>query len=251
MHIKRSSADAKLPGQPWEISNCLQSSFLLCYLRLILLPSDRLLLEQHRHNLLVSKYKPSNEPREQTPPNGAPSNEQLLAPYLFESRQFVPLILFTPQHMKRRMRKFYFEGVRMNDRGYYITFPNTDLGRRDAERCYKALSGTLMFTHTMIMRPFFHVTRKKVQRGGWRRTPRPPDLSTIPIFTRITKQPFNENQNLSLPSPNHSRDSIKWRTALHSFLLTTTWNTLCFPEIWTFRMTNSTERPRHCYFRGG
>jgi hypothetical protein len=163
----------------------------------------------------------------------------------------VPLNIFTPQHMKRRMRKFYFEGVRMNDRGYYIIFPNTDLGRRDAERCYKALSGTLMFTHTMIMRPFFHVTRKKVQRGGWRRTPRPLDLFTIPIFTRITKQPSNENQNLSLPSPNHSIDSIKWRTALHSFLLTTTWNTLCFPEIWTFRVTNSTERPRHCYFRGG
>jgi histone-lysine N-methyltransferase SETD1 len=80
-------------------------------------------------------------------------------PYLFVPHESVPVMTSTPPHMLKRMRHFNVEEVRMDKLGYYITFPDTQWGRSDAERCYRALDRTLMFSYTMIMQPFFYGTR--------------------------------------------------------------------------------------------
>ena len=84
---------------------------------------------------------------------------QLRQPYLFVPNESVPVMTSTPPHMAKRVRHFNVEEVKMDRLGYYITFPDTDWGRSDCQRCYKNLDGTLMFSYTMRMQPFLYGTQ--------------------------------------------------------------------------------------------
>ncbi|KAN0089891.1 histone H3-K4 methyltransferase Set1 [Hyaloscypha variabilis] len=98
---------------------------------------------------------------------------QLHQPYLFVPHESVPVMTSTPPHMAKRTRHFNIEDVKMDKLGYYITFPDTEWGRSDAQRCYKALDRTLMFSYTMVMQPFFYGT-KGVRRYSTHRVPDAP-----------------------------------------------------------------------------
>jgi len=98
---------------------------------------------------------------------------QLHQPYLFVPHESVPVMTSTPPHMAKRVRHFNIEDVKMDKLGYYITFPDTDWGRNDAQRCYKALDRTLMFSYTMVMQPFYYGT-KGVRRYSTHRIPEAP-----------------------------------------------------------------------------
>ncbi|KUJ07691.1 histone H3-K4 methyltransferase Set1 [Mollisia scopiformis] len=81
-----------------------------------------------------------------------PISAQLLhQPFLFVANDSVPVMPTTPPHMFKRCKHFQAEEVKMDQAGYYITFPTTELGRENCSRCYRGLNQTLMFNYTMIM----------------------------------------------------------------------------------------------------
>jgi histone-lysine N-methyltransferase SETD1 len=73
-------------------------------------------------------------------------------PYIFVSKESVPVLPTTIVHLKKRIRHFYFEDVRADRWGYYITFPNSSQGRMEMDRVQRAVDQTPFFTYTMAMK---------------------------------------------------------------------------------------------------
>ncbi|KAK4193025.1 putative histone-lysine N-methyltransferase, H3 lysine-4 specific [Podospora australis] len=93
-------------------------------------------------------WKPTGRPGIKTEPiQKTITNE----PYIFVSHKDVPVMPTTVAHMKKRMKMYKFEDVRADKSGYYLFFPNNDLGRSEAERCYKNTNRTPFFTYELVL----------------------------------------------------------------------------------------------------
>ncbi|KAH8596991.1 hypothetical protein B0O99DRAFT_98280 [Bisporella sp. PMI_857] len=119
-----------------------------------------------------------------------PVAEQLpVEPYIFVSKESVPVLPTTIVHMKKRIRTFHAEDVRLDRTGYYIIFENNTTGRDDMEACYRSVHKTPFFTYTMIMerRPYgtSGMRRSSFQRGSYQHRssdyPRRYDRSSVPL----------------------------------------------------------------------
>ena len=73
-------------------------------------------------------------------------------PYIFISKESVPVLPTSIVHLKKRIRHFYSEDVRADRWGYYIVFQNSSQGRTEMEKVQHAIDGTKFFTYTMIMK---------------------------------------------------------------------------------------------------
>jgi histone-lysine N-methyltransferase SETD1 len=73
-------------------------------------------------------------------------------PYIFVSKDSVPVIPTTIVHLKKRIRHFYFEDVRADRWGYYIIFQNSTQGRYEMDKVHRAIDQTKFFTYTMVMK---------------------------------------------------------------------------------------------------
>ncbi|KAH8804562.1 histone-lysine N-methyltransferase-like protein [Xylogone sp. PMI_703] len=104
-------------------------------------------------------------------------------PYLFVSKDYVPVIPATIPHMKKRIRTFAFDDVRADKSGYYIVFPNDSQGRLECERCYLAVHGTAFFTYELHAKMYLYGTsgshRDSAHRSGARRRSRSPDRKAL------------------------------------------------------------------------
>lgn len=104
-------------------------------------------------------------------------------PYLFVSKDYVPVIPATIPHMKKRIRTFTFDDVRADKSGYYIVFSNDSQGRLEAERCYHAVHRTAFFTYEMYIKMYLYGTsgsnRDSAHRSGGRRHSRSPDRKAL------------------------------------------------------------------------
>jgi histone-lysine N-methyltransferase SETD1 len=93
------------------------------------------------------------KPRVLTLIEDTPISTQLESdPYIFVSKESVPVLPTTIVHLKKRIRHYYFEDVRADRWGYYIIFPNSTQGRLELEKCYRAIDRTQFFTYTMSMK---------------------------------------------------------------------------------------------------
>lgn len=72
-------------------------------------------------------------------------------PHIFIPKTSVPVMPTTISHMKKRLKAFRFEDVRLDRSGYFIVFSNTNFGRAEADRCYRFAHGADLFTYRMIM----------------------------------------------------------------------------------------------------
>ncbi|WYZ38925.1 hypothetical protein EsH8_III_000839 [Colletotrichum jinshuiense] len=72
-------------------------------------------------------------------------------PYIFVAHEHVPVMITTIPHMKKRLKAFAFEDIRIDRTGYYIVFPNSYHGRNEAMKCYRAANHTDLFTYNMVM----------------------------------------------------------------------------------------------------
>lgn len=70
-------------------------------------------------------------------------------PYVFVAHEYVPVMPTTIEHMKKRLKTFRFTDIRADRTGYYIIFPDSTLGRSEAERCHINAQGTAFFTYTL------------------------------------------------------------------------------------------------------
>ncbi|CAI4210445.1 unnamed protein product [Parascedosporium putredinis] len=73
-------------------------------------------------------------------------------PHIFIAKSFVPVMATTIPHMKKRLKAFRFEDIRLDRSGYFIVFRNSSLGRSEAEKCYNSARGADLFTYRMGMK---------------------------------------------------------------------------------------------------
>lgn len=100
------------------------------------------------------------KPRVLTLIEDQPISEQLENdPYIFISKDSVPVLPTTIVHMKKRMRHWEFDDVRADRWGYYIIFKNSSSGRSQLDMCFNQVDRTPFFTYTMMMKAMPHGTR--------------------------------------------------------------------------------------------
>jgi [histone H3]-lysine4 N-trimethyltransferase SETD1 len=100
------------------------------------------------------------KPRVLTLIEDQPISEQLESdPYIFVSKESVPVLPTTIVHMKKRMRHWEFDDVRADRWGYYIIFKNSSAGRSQLDMCFNQVDRTPFFTYTMMMKAMPYGTR--------------------------------------------------------------------------------------------
>lgn len=72
-------------------------------------------------------------------------------PYIFISRDSVPVLGSTVPHLKKRFKAFDWREIRVDKTGYYIIFDDSKRGEDETVRCYKECNNGPMFTYTMAM----------------------------------------------------------------------------------------------------
>lgn len=72
-------------------------------------------------------------------------------PYIFVGSESVPTLPSIIPHMKKRLKNYGFEDIRLDKTGFYIVFRNSYTGRSEAERCFRAVNHTEFFNYNMAM----------------------------------------------------------------------------------------------------
>ncbi|KAK5993170.1 COMPASS component SET1 [Cladobotryum mycophilum] len=72
-------------------------------------------------------------------------------PYIFVGSESVPTLPSIIPHMKKRLKNYGFDDVRLDKTGFYIVFDNSFTGRTEAERCFRAVNHTEFFNYNMSM----------------------------------------------------------------------------------------------------
>ncbi|KJK77961.1 Histone-lysine N-methyltransferase [Metarhizium anisopliae BRIP 53293] len=94
-------------------------------------------------------------------------------PYIFISSDDVPILPSIVPHMKKRLKNYGFEEIRLDRTGFYVVFRNSFTGKSEAERCYRAVNHTEFFNYDMAMQ----LCLPRPTRGAdaeRRRSPSPP-----------------------------------------------------------------------------
>ena len=159
------------------------------------------------------------------PPTCSPSNARLLQPFLFISRKSVPLLRANVEHLKERMKTCNIEDVKMDNLGYYITFPNLYQGQMDAQLCYKICNRKAFSSHTIVLRPFFCVREDSAPwrqifpnaPASRRRSPHEALAEKLArLFGYNSMEHFMRSINLKFLDKCHYKDAeallISWRT---------------------------------------
>ncbi|KAF4336159.1 histone-lysine n-methyltransferase H3 lysine-4 specific [Fusarium beomiforme] len=71
--------------------------------------------------------------------------------YIYVTGDSVPVLPSILPHMKKRLKNYGFEEIRVDKTGYFIVFRNTFTGKSEAERCFRAVNHTEFFNYDMTM----------------------------------------------------------------------------------------------------
>ncbi|KAK2598964.1 histone methyltransferase set1 [Conoideocrella luteorostrata] len=72
-------------------------------------------------------------------------------PYIFIASEDVPILTSIVPHMRKRLKNYGFEEIRLDRTGFYVVFRNSFTGKSEAERCYRAVNHTEFFNYDMAM----------------------------------------------------------------------------------------------------
>ncbi|KAH6892016.1 histone H3 methyltransferase complex protein [Thelonectria olida] len=72
-------------------------------------------------------------------------------PYIHVPSESVPALSSIITHMKKRLKNYSFEDIRLDKSGFYVIFRNSFTGRSEAERCFRAVNHTEFFTYDLSM----------------------------------------------------------------------------------------------------
>ncbi|RDA86525.1 hypothetical protein CP532_1892 [Ophiocordyceps camponoti-leonardi (nom. inval.)] len=75
-------------------------------------------------------------------------------PYIFVGASSVPALASIVPHMKKRLKNYVVDDIRMNKAGFYILFRKSLSGKAEAERCFRHVNHTEFFTYDMAMQLF-------------------------------------------------------------------------------------------------
>lgn len=95
-------------------------------------------------------------PKERDTGRSIVESEPILArikrkPYIFISRDSVPVLGSTVPHLKKRFKAFDWREIRVDKAGYYVIFDDSKRGEDETVRCFKECNNGPMFTYNMAM----------------------------------------------------------------------------------------------------
>ncbi|KAI4716776.1 histone H3-K4 methyltransferase Set1 [Aureobasidium sp. EXF-10727] len=95
-------------------------------------------------------------PKERDTGRSVIESEPILAkikrkPYIFISRDSVPVLGSTVPHLKKRFKAFDWREIRVDKAGYYVIFDDSKRGEDETVRCFKECNNGPMFTYNMAM----------------------------------------------------------------------------------------------------
>ncbi|KAJ0308281.1 hypothetical protein COL5a_000816 [Colletotrichum fioriniae] len=130
-------------------------------------------------------------------------------PYIFVAHEHVPVMVTTIPHMKKRLKAFAFEDIRIDRTGYYILFPNSFHGRNEASKCYRAANHTDLFTYNMVMQlslpPSTGQDSESAAPPPRRRTPSPERKRRTDIRVREDKDRRRREEEADLEEEKRQR----------------------------------------------
>ncbi|KAL5625490.1 hypothetical protein BROUX41_005550 [Berkeleyomyces rouxiae] len=103
---------------------------------------------------------PSNRQSDSRPPPSRPPPPTEIQPltttlkempYIFIPHTAVPVMVTTIPHLKRRLKSFTFDEIKLDRTGYFIIFESSNYGRIEAERCHRQCNKAELFTYHMTM----------------------------------------------------------------------------------------------------
>ncbi|KAK1491058.1 SET domain-containing protein [Colletotrichum abscissum] len=130
-------------------------------------------------------------------------------PYIFVAHEHVPVMVTTIPHMKKRLKAFALEDIRIDRTGYYILFPNSFHGRNEASKCYRAANHTDLFTYNMVMQlslpPSTGQDSESAAPPPRRRTPSPERKRRTDIRVREDKDRRRREEEADLEEEKRQR----------------------------------------------
>ncbi|KAI5461080.1 histone H3 methyltransferase complex protein [Mariannaea sp. PMI_226] len=72
-------------------------------------------------------------------------------PYIHVPSESVPVLPSIIPHMKKRLKNYGFEDIRLDKAGFYVVFRNSFTGKSEAERCFRAVNHTEFFNYDLSM----------------------------------------------------------------------------------------------------
>ncbi|WZH45123.1 Histone-lysine n H3 lysine-4 specific [Fusarium acuminatum] len=98
-------------------------------------------------------------------------------PYIYVTGDSVPVLPSILPHMKKRLKNYGFEEIRVDKSGYFIVFRNSFTGTSEAERCFRAVNHTEFFNYDMTMQLCLPRPHRE-DTSGRRRSSASPDRKT-------------------------------------------------------------------------
>ncbi|KAF4534808.1 Histone-lysine n-methyltransferase [Lasiodiplodia theobromae] len=100
--------------------------------------------------------RPHVAPRPIRPEHALVENEPIIdkikrKPYIFIAHCYVPVLGTTIPHLKKRLKLYQWQEVRLDRTGYYIIFEDSKRGEDECERCYQECNMQALFTYVMNM----------------------------------------------------------------------------------------------------
>ncbi|KAL2760559.1 hypothetical protein ACRALDRAFT_2039176 [Sodiomyces alcalophilus JCM 7366] len=122
--------------------------------------------------------RPPHQPKPRSLIEEKPIAPQLVGePYIFVPAAKVPVMHTTVPHMRRRLKAYALDDIRVDRTGYYVVFPNSLAGKSEAERCYRSAHCTEFFNYqfymTLCIPPHFREASRPSAPDRGRRTPSP------------------------------------------------------------------------------
>ncbi|KAI5236532.1 histone H3-K4 methyltransferase Set1 [Aureobasidium subglaciale] len=111
-------------------------------------------IKRERERVVLSE-QPST-PKERDTARSIIESEPILTkikrkPYIFISRESVPVLGSTVPHLKKRFKAFDWREIRVDKTGYFVIFDDSKRGEDETVRCFKECNNGPMFTYNMTM----------------------------------------------------------------------------------------------------
>ncbi|KKY24285.1 putative histone-lysine n-methyltransferase [Diplodia seriata] len=103
-----------------------------------------------------NKIDPATGTRPIRPEHALVENEPIIEkikrkPYIFIAHCYVPVLGTTIPHLKKRLKLYQWQEVRLDRTGYYIIFEDSKRGEDECERCFQECNMQALFTYVMNM----------------------------------------------------------------------------------------------------
>ena len=113
-----------------------------------------------------------------------PIADTLKVPYLFIAHCYVPVMITTIPHLKKRLRMYDWRDVRCDETGYFITFEQSRNGQMEAKKVFHGCHMQPLFTYMMNLELHLSGNQKAASVAD------PLPMSTGPVDFVYSKQAY-------------------------------------------------------------